>query len=196
MMMASEDLRALIWKTFVVSKFPPDSHQREFSPEGTLRRIITINSVWEELANTEEELVDFVLQDAQKVFAIAVFSAIRGDELKETLRKLKEHNVKDQNLPIRSSRAEQHPCFRDLFSQYEFLKNQWSFLAPTFGDIDIVLDLEAVFPFTEVERQTSTEGAFGTVYEVTLHESHCGRNNDLSQVRCLAPLILNASVRE
>lgn len=59
------------------------------------------------------------------------------------------------------------------FRLHNFLRTQWSFLAPVFGKNKFKMDMDSdyILPFTWMNDQ-SKEGAFSRVFQVKVHESN------------------------
>jgi hypothetical protein len=168
---------------YVYSEFPVDAAKQPFLPDGELDKLITNDSVIQELDladGAESELIEFICQPAKKVFANALISGLGGQNLRKAMSKFKRHGFCDKSLPV-GPEFEKLSCvsippWSKMKIRY-FRDNQWKFLAPVFPnpapdkDLKLVLEPEHILPFTYVDEQ-SREGTFGNVYQVTIHPSH------------------------
>ena len=162
-----------------------DNRPRDFLPEGRLVEIITDASVLEELwgeeddpdDNKDQDLVDFILKVAIKLFAIALVSQVRGSKLRTAMEDFKATNYGDKDLPVTMDPTQKPSAFRSkLWKKLvyrNFLENQWIFIAPVFQEGRFKLDLapEHIFPFIWVDNETKN-GTFSEVFQVKIHELH------------------------
>ncbi|KAI1275714.1 acyl transferase/acyl hydrolase/lysophospholipase [Xylaria sp. FL0933] len=171
------------------SKFPVGIGVRQFLPEGRLDRLITRVSVvsaiglpgnWEQVSPEGKKLVNFVVESAKKVFAITVTAGLGKDdsELHKIMHVFQAYGFGDASLPVKpESWAPENPLVRDLrwrkVELQRFLNHQWTYLAPIFPETvwDTDLEPDCILPFTSVDS-IATAGAFGSVYQVTVHPSH------------------------
>ncbi|KAI0809419.1 hypothetical protein GGR55DRAFT_679769 [Xylaria sp. FL0064] len=183
------DLGDRIAACFQQSKFPVGIGERQFLPEGRLDRLITRVSVvsaiglldnWEQVSPEDKKLVNFVVESAKKVFAITVTAGMgkNGSELRKVMHFSQVHGFGDASLPVKpESWAPENPLVRDLrwrkVELQRFMNHQWTYLAPIFPKAvwDTDLEPDCILPFTSVDS-IATAGAFGSVYQVTVHPSH------------------------
>ena len=163
-----------------------DNPPRDFLPQSSVDQFVTRAAIIEELKdedrdldnNEDKYLVDFIHQSAKKVFATAIITGIGGNDLYKAMREFKDNNFQDESLPLKKDAICKLPCFSGKFwnklRTYDFLRNQWIFLAPVFSKSQFKLDLEPehIFPFTWVSNDPPKEGTFSQVYQVTIHEAH------------------------
>lgn len=156
-----------------------------FWPEGSLRRIMTEDSVRNVLLDSE--LVQFVLQKATKLFALCLYIGMTRSELQDTMEIFRAQNVLDGSLPISiSSFIENLPW--PVSQKDSFFRSQWEFMAPVFPldhwKLSQILDLgDAVLPFVEYERVTGAASISGQLYKAQVYPSHFDRDSPVQQVR-------------
>ncbi|KAM5356863.1 hypothetical protein ACJ41O_003509 [Fusarium nematophilum] len=98
-----------IFQTLVTSEF----HEKDcsFSPEGSLDKLITKNSVvWafykkgvkppEEIPESLETTVKFILERARKLFAISIRTRFKDDELRQVMELFMVKEISDSDLPF------------------------------------------------------------------------------------------------
>lgn len=178
-----------ILEHLVESEFPVDSTKQRFLPQGKLDDLITKDSIAQEFeladsskkrSRADNELIDLICKSAKKVFATALFSGLRGKDLRKAMSRFKRHGFSDQSLPVKPefdklSYVNDKPW--NMLNRFNFRDNQWRFLAPVFpnptpdADLKMVLEPEHILPFTYVDEQRR-EGTFGNVYQVTIHPKH------------------------
>ncbi|CAM1502343.1 Fc.00g043270.m01.CDS01 [Cosmosporella sp. VM-42] len=102
-----EPLSDQILKRFEKSKF--DSKPCEFAPEGEVDDLINKQSILKafgvETSMENEDLVDFILRKARKIFVIWVQSGLDGHALHKVMRGFKVHDFCDKELPIKDPRT-------------------------------------------------------------------------------------------
>lgn len=191
----SVDLEDQIRRSFVNSVFPEDSPVQKFLPEGAVDRIITrrsiINELWfdggvtasdedRELTTAENDLVEYILTSAKKIFTISLMSGLANVQLKNAMVHFKENRVLDGQLPFDiplNDTPHSDFFFPDRpwtrLRKEDFMTEQWKLLAPVFPKVFVTLVLKQnhIFPFTFVNQERK-EGTFGAVYQVTIHEAH------------------------
>ncbi|EQB59298.1 hypothetical protein CGLO_00339 [Colletotrichum gloeosporioides Cg-14] len=176
----------------------------EFLPNDRFLRSVNRSCVVEILRaanlDTEPGLIDFVMNDATRLFLILVSMSRNNDEKVSILRTLKYHLFTDNSLPI-SFRVTQdaagrntiwnwHPATpagrfgpqdplrvagwghneKTLFNVY-----QWRFMAPTFGigqPFRFEFQNDTVLPYTTFHRRAESIGFFGEVSKVNIHPAH------------------------
>ncbi|RKK16131.1 hypothetical protein BFJ65_g9702 [Fusarium oxysporum f. sp. cepae] len=137
-----------------------------------------------------EEVMTFILKEAQKVFAIWVLVGIKGLKLYAIMELFRANNACDNDLPLKEDRipsftiskeSNENVCliagddaFCDEDDIYPFCRTQWEFCAPVFHCMKENHDLNeaAILPFTEKHLTSANEGAFGQVLKYTIHKCH------------------------
>lgn len=161
--------------------------EKEFWPHGCTEGIFTRDSISKALkvnANEPNELVDFILDKSRTTFAILLHCAFDRAHLRQAMDHLKDIKMDDSKLPITYDDLMHHifdPSPTNIedkspwtiFGVKNFCINQWAFIAPVFETCNKVLNLHrnAIFPFIKSSSHGSS-GAFGQVYEVTIHDAH------------------------
>ncbi|KAM7185615.1 hypothetical protein V8F33_012293 [Rhypophila sp. PSN 637] len=197
---------------YVKSQFK-NSEGKEFMPEGKLSKILTRDMVRkilrsgcdsdsdsdrersdpepEEGGPELEDLVDFVVPKAIKVFTITLLIDIRGQKLHKALDLFRRHNFSDNNLPIqhihgsgtKKESADQHEFKRmklgwRTLKIRDFYDKQWTFLAwvieAATSERGSSKDLEHphIVPFTEKIGIGCDRGGFGQVSHYRVHPKH------------------------
>lgn len=175
------DLGALIVGTYEKSQFPTNELRRDFSPRFALDRVITEALVKEAFGialrpnSQDQELVEFTLRDAKKLFAISIVSSLKYNDLKNAINMFHDVKVTDRSLPIPQGLLQSYPALWDAARTTTFLQRQWEFIDTVFSDlqdskIEMKMFQSAIFPFLEAFK--INEGGFGTVYRATVHHSH------------------------
>lgn len=172
-----QGLEDLIANSYVASMFPDDRKQN-FIPSGVVNQIVTRKSITEELGAAEDDLINFILRSAKKLFTISLICGLNNRKLKKAMVHFKNGCAVDEQLPVDIPLDRTpHPWFPSTpwskLKKTEFLNKQWMLLAPVFpaGFVKLNLKQEHIFPFTFVDKETK-EGTFGAVYQVTIHEAH------------------------
>lgn len=185
-----EDLGGLILATYEVSKFPACGERGKFSPRGELEKVMTEARVIQEISvlpfSTDQSLVDFILRNANRLFAISLLSGLRSYELNEAMRSFKHQKITNESLPFSEVHFQDSQYFpSNLWGNVRlenFRNHQWRFPNTLFSNSEhITLQSEAIFPFTESEELA--EGGFGAVSRVTVHQSHLKPEDPIQKVR-------------
>ena len=166
--------------------------------------LITEDAVIKELGFSEEEsrkesntkLLNFILKDAKKIFAILLCAGFsnQSKDLRKAMTQFRKRSFGDASLPITSGTRHKVPFFGDDKSEPQperpwdrmrtrnFCKEQWAFLAPVFSKerLDLELHSDDILPFILKDDDVKS-GAFGEVHRVTVHESH--QENPVTTVR-------------
>jgi hypothetical protein len=178
-----ESLGAQIVTFFQKSVFD----RRDFLPDGCIETLITEDAVMKELGITPEakeirdhkRMVNFILKEGRKIFAILLVSRFKGDDLQKAINQFRRNKIGDASLPI-TEEAKMNVLFFnpprrpwDTTSIRTFCNEQWLFLAPVFSSERLNLELDAndILPFTGQGGDVKS-GAFGKVYQVTVHPQH------------------------
>ena len=145
----------------------------DFIPQGELYALMSQKVIFEELRKNEyppedlSEAASLLVEAGRKVFAILV--EIDGvDYTADFL----SSGLLDGKLDLRKEDLDK---FNDPGLTVKFLKFQWDYIAPLWGDGSSshkALSTRSILPFTE-EKYLS-EGSFGRVFIVTLKSTHQG----------------------
>ncbi|KAF2011920.1 hypothetical protein BU24DRAFT_266342 [Aaosphaeria arxii CBS 175.79] len=194
----------------IKSEFDKTPHQ--FMPEGKVENYITRDTVLAALDLTDprkkerkekknEELVQFVLTKAMKIFAILVYTRLdrSASHLRKAMEFFKKKNWGDKNLPFRyrdgelvPKNAEKDKCeiWQQISSagsvlaeekgktqsgtwRWDFCESQWMFLAPVFSTEEANHDLEEELILPFIKKHTDLhQGSFGLVSCYNIHENH------------------------
>ncbi len=148
---------------------------RKFIPEKEFRDVVSkelISSIVSTFVPhyNHDEVLEFVLEDAPKVFAILVlinhidciFRFIRQDQLQT-------RHV-DSLLPFSEARLQE--ILADDYLAGLFHEKQWEFCAPVFSGriIPRTLDRQTILPF--LQETFLVAGRYGQVYKLDIHPSH------------------------
>jgi hypothetical protein len=173
--------------------------QRSYVPKSCLQERVTRATIKRCLPEAEEELLDFVLSSAQKIFAILLYSDClpRGVDLEAVLQTCKDRHLTDAELPFprKDERCDciedralcRHKVARDILREWraygweKFYNYQWQFLGHVFEDgvFDYVLHEKSILPIKL--RDGYGEGSFGDVREGELNQSHARRSERVSR---------------
>ncbi|KAH7127606.1 hypothetical protein EDB81DRAFT_809638 [Dactylonectria macrodidyma] len=104
-----------IRQTLVKSDFDPGT--RKFSPEGSLKDLITRDSiVWafcnkgqtpaEVMPKSMKKTVDFILARGRKLFAISILTGFKDERLRQVMDLFESNNISDSRLPLEESDLE------------------------------------------------------------------------------------------
>lgn len=179
-------LEEAIANTYEKSTFPIGREELDykFSPEGSLDDILDKECITNVLTlpgskpePDEQKLVEFILKDAKKLFAIS-FMINLGDtdqSLKARMTSFKENGFCDKHLPVDQplvKRRSSTTCFwGDGWTRRhreDFPRHQWIFLVPRFPEKNqfdrMQLHSGIIFPF-KLADSTRRQGAFGAVWK-------------------------------
>lgn len=186
----SRPLEDRILHRYAHSKFPSGWSQ-EYVPRNCLDEIITKSSIIQEfhrgsdldgenkrVVDVDEDLIDFILHSAKKVFAISLISGVVTSELQQTMKVFKASGFGDDKLPISFMDSKRPPWLHlkhqlSNVRKHNFMGHQWKFLVPVFrdGQINVEIGSRTILPFKLVSDQ-KREGTFSDVWEVTVHKAH------------------------
>lgn len=181
--------------TQIISRYEKshfDQDQKDFLPAGSLEDLLTEEAIVKELRGDShldlEELllppenqlvVDFIRQDAKRVFAITVIFEFRGEDLRKAMRIFKRINFTDKCLPVQDESLKGQLCkFPKLWTPariHKFCREQWCFLSPVFSPQQTMFYLKPnhILPFTEKGSGCDVqEGAFSQVFCIKIHPAH------------------------
>ncbi|KAK2605572.1 hypothetical protein N8I77_008401 [Diaporthe amygdali] len=178
-----------IVESLVVSTFPPGSHH-VYMPEGHLDQLVTTQSIiWEftgapdvdfegqNWAHVGEELIEYILMSAKKVFAISLICGVESSRLRKAMNTFKFTGFNDSNLPIQATKSTEVPWSLlqwPVVMTQKFEQRQWMFLVPIFHTKFLRMELEPheILPFALIKNERSQDSA-EDLWEVSIHESHC-----------------------
>lgn len=156
----------------------------DFIPQSSLYALLSRTVIADELRRNNyppeelSEAADLLAAWGRKVFAILV----EIDAVNSTAEFLSA-GLLDGKLHLRQ---EDFNHFNDPGLTVKFLKFQWDYIAPIWGDGSSshkVLSTEAILPFTE-EKPVS-EGSFGLTFMITLKSTHQGFFESVNTNVCL-----------
>jgi hypothetical protein len=171
---------------------------RKYVPRSCFEKRITRATIERCLPDAQDELLDFIWDSAQKLFAILLYSDClpRAINLESALQTFKDRDLTDKQLPL-PKHMEQCTCMKDqafcphkipretlvewdLRGWDHFYADQWKFLAPEFetGEFDYVLDEQSILPIKL--RDGCGEGSFGEVREGELNRDHARESERVS----------------
>jgi len=157
-----------------------------------------------------EDLVDFVLNDAKRMFLILLMMS-ETDEKLSLLRGLRNNGINDASLPIGldkenrkhygySLEGPRHdgPQFA-VFNEWKrndrvlFESNQWKFTAPVFGGSKFRFQFapKRRLPYLKVAAKPSSSGFFGEVSRIEIHPAHIPVLEAVRNLPLLFSLLLN-----
>jgi hypothetical protein len=188
-----EDLSTQIIAKYEQSQFDPDT--KMFLPAGLLEDLLTEEAIIKELAgksrldpkdlvlrqgSEKKRMVDFIRQNAKRVFATTVVSEFCGEDLRLAMRIFKKIDFTDECLPVLQdeSLSRQVSKFSKKWKPtkiYRFCREQWHFLSPVFSpwQTKFSLDPNHVLPFMEKSSGSDVqEGAFSQVFCIKIHPAH------------------------
>jgi hypothetical protein len=173
--------------------------QRSYVPRSCLQERVTRATIKRCLPGAKEELLNFVSNSAQQIFAILLYSGCLpgGVDLKAALQTCKDRRLTDAELPFprKDERCDciedrafcRHEVARDTLKEWrvygweQFYNNQWQFLGHVFEDgvFDYVLHEKSILPIKLCDGHG--EGSFGDVREGELNQSHARRFERVSR---------------
>jgi hypothetical protein len=168
----------------------------EFLPYNKLSEFVTRDEVASAFQSANfsgwEGLVDFVLNDAKRLFLILVMMTSKAEEKLSLLEGLEHDGIKDASLPIDFNKRENNQYYGyslegrhdgpqfGIFDEWErsecraFKSTQWLFTAPVFGEgrfrFHFAADIR--LPFLKVAAKPSSSGFFGEVSRIEIHPKH------------------------
>jgi hypothetical protein len=163
---------------------------RYYVPRSCLQEQVTQATIKRCLPDAQDELLDFTLSSARKIFAILLYAPClpRKIKLESVLQTCKDRRITDEILPLREQ-TEQCTCTEDrVFCRHavardtlkgwskdgwvQFYSNQWKFLALEFeaNKFDYVLDEQSILPIKLCDGYS--EGSFGEVRAGELNQDH------------------------
>lgn len=180
-----EPIYQRILEHFVQSTF--DNRPEHFLPEGSIDRILDRKSVVDAIGTENiignNQLVNFILKKARKLFLIAIYSGLEGETLSRAMRSFEANDLKDTDLPIKDLDHEHFMPSKDKVDGwpelwtpvtfYNLCQAQWRFLAPVFSTDRFFYDFgpRSIIPVVEKGDQCK-EGSFSRVFKIKVHEAH------------------------
>ncbi|KAI3390842.1 hypothetical protein diail_8545 [Diaporthe ilicicola] len=179
------------------SQFPTPENG-DFAPKSTLSAITNYSvthTIWsnstsfETLGDSDRGLVEFISGQASEVFAIGICMDIHKQKLGDMMRLFMSHDKSDRNLPLSDAEMEtmwpKHKSRRRLFKDFQYLFRAQHFpLQNRFSVISVLSN--TVLPI--LESQHMSQGQFGIVYKVKLHEEFLDSNDPIRKARGVAAI--------
>jgi len=164
---------------------------RRFAPEDAIRDLVTKSSFREIVPSASADLVEFVCNDAKRVF-LTFWKGCRGlhDRAAEILEAFRAAQFSDSKLPIEdittsgNCRKKEGQCTHaEVLNVFhtscwergdidDFVNTQWTFIAHVFGS-EAMADLHpnCILPLT-FYKDHGKHGSFGSVYETAIFRGH------------------------
>lgn len=176
------------------SEFPTPKNGL-FAPRSTLRAInntSVIRTIWpgwesfESLDDSDRKLVEFISGHAPEIFAIGIYMGIDDQSLRDMMQLFMRHDISDRSLPI--SDAEMGaiwPGPRYNGRRRLFKDSQRLFRAQGFSMRDrfSVIQLQPNIVLPILKSEAISQGQFGIIYKVRLHEEFLDSNDPIRKVR-------------
>jgi hypothetical protein len=168
----------------------------EFLPDNKLSELVTRDGVVSAFQIAKfsgwEDLVDFVLNDAKRLFLILVMMTSRKEEKLSLLKGLECDGIKDASLPISFNKRENKQYYGyslegrhdgpqfGIFDEWErndrelFEGHQWRFTAPVFDGSRFRFHFakNRRLPYLGVAQKPASSGFFGEVSRIEIHRAH------------------------
>jgi len=181
----------------LVAGYPDKS---KYVTQSHLQNHITRTTIKQCLPNAREELLDFILSSAVKIFAILVYRRCLppNTSLESALQTCRDVHFDDTQLPLPES-TEKCGCGKDqAFCQHEvaksilpcdyvwrqFYNTQWTFLALELQEGEFDYDVHGCTILPIELRHGHGEGSFSNVKEGELNQDHARRSDGVSQIVC------------
>jgi hypothetical protein len=179
-------LRCRILELEKPSEFPLKPERTKFLPGGQESRLISINTIREELKIPPadrmkyEALVEWINTEARHVFVAHILAEIDDTGRLKSLQRFKDKGVNDDSLHGHVTK-----CIDDkpeYFHAQVWKKNSyrkaffdscWKLWAPIFtaDNVDYQLHERDIWPITKCSKEVKF-GNFSRVYRVTIHKDH------------------------
>lgn len=138
----------------------------------------------ETLVDSERELIEFISEQARELFAIGIYMEIQ--KLGDMMQLFRRHGITDKSLPISDDGMEtMWPGVRYKGRRRSFKDSQHLFRPQSFRMQDrfSVIQLESKVVLPVLQSTHISQGQFGIVYKVVLHEDFLDLNNPIRKVR-------------
>jgi hypothetical protein len=196
----------------VADEFVQTNFGEEFLPYNKLGELVTRNKVLSAFEHANildaEDLVDFVLNNARRIFLILVMM-----ERISLLRGLQDNGVDDDSLPIGFDKENKEHCGYSLegprydrpqftvFNEWKridrmlFETNQWKFTAPVFGGSTFRFQFSPNrrLPFMKVAAKPASSGFFSEVSRIEIHPAHIPVLKAVRNLPFMFLLLLNSA---
>ncbi|CAJ2513010.1 Uu.00g011290.m01.CDS01 [Anthostomella pinea] len=191
----------------VKSHFVPERGDKKFLPDHLIGQLVTRDAVKSALEDADleetavEDLVEYVLNHARRLFLILVLMTTRRDEKVSLLQHLKQNGIKDKYLPLRidfdkdeghwygvsmektepETEPETEPSRRKFLAKELWEDNdghcfnpyQWNLTAPVFGPkFRYEFHPDRTLPYLLVPEKPASSGFFGEVSRFEIHPEH------------------------
>ncbi|KAK5654616.1 hypothetical protein OQA88_7246 [Cercophora sp. LCS_1] len=167
----------------ITSNFPTRNSQ--YWPETLIQQLVQKHSVLSALNEAEDkydqELVDYILRDAKRLFAIAAATEADRKWLLNVMRFFKQHNYKDDDISaevggkclVKEALSELNPKLWGRGRALRICETQWKVVVPVISTEKDNYDFidKAILPFNKI-RSVDAGGAFSAVSEVSIREGH------------------------
>lgn len=166
--------------------FAPKSKLSVITNSSITRTIWSDSKSVEALVDSDRELVEFISGQAREIFAIGIYIAIEYLELRKMMRLFMTNSKTDGSLPISDTELETiWPGVRYRSRRRAFKDAQHLFRAQSFPRRDrfSVIDLQPNIVLPIFESEHKSQGHFGIVYKVTLHEEFLDSDDPIRKVR-------------
>jgi len=183
------DLVGTLLGRFVAATFHDPN--RHYLPKNAIKEVIVQTAIEQELAKIEgclttqtvkwdrerrSRLATWIRVEAPKIFAITIQCDFEPYHLLLAMYNFQRRGITDEKLPLVDKSPSQYTFPPKIWNQLKivnFRDNQWKCLAPVFVQQKYSYDLKAqcIFPFTS-DGAVPKDGAFSSVYRVTIHEDH------------------------
>lgn len=176
------------------SAFPPPKNGYFASKKAleVITKLSVTRTIWSNsksfwtLVASDRELVEFISGQAREIFAIGIYMDIHDQSLRNMMRLFMLHNTSDKSLPISDAEMEkmwpgvQYKGRRRSFKDSQHLFRPQDFSMQARFSV-IYLRPNIVLPI--LESKHVSEGRFGLVYKVKLHEDFLHFNDSIRKVR-------------
>ncbi|KAG6359198.1 hypothetical protein INS49_012718 [Diaporthe citri] len=181
------------------SEFPTPKNGY-FAPRSTLRAIHNASvtrTIWpdsesfESLDDSDRKVVEFISGDAPEIFAIGIYMDVHDQSLRDMMRLFMRHDISDRSLPISDAEmgaiwpGPRHNGRRRLFKNSQHLFRPQCL--PMRDRLSVIqLQPNVVLPILKSEH--TSQGQFGIVYKVRLHEEFLDFNDPIRKAHGVAAI--------
>lgn len=152
-----------------------NSESKRFIPEKELHNLMSrdvVASIVDDFipAHYAEEVVNFVIKDARKVFGVLVLINYVGSINHFIAKDQFQTRCTDDLLPFTKKRLQD--IVSDDYVADLFFEKQWEFSVPVFSGriIPRILERQTILPF--VNDTPEAVGGYGSVHKIEIHPSH------------------------